>query len=582
MYGTQEEDDDRIVGYDEPQPGILTLQMTSGPGLTVRDEDGTMRQRLDEIVSLNNSGTPRPGGLPDQTGAPASPDQIGRLQSAMAGAPMGGQIPQEQPMATPEPPPGLLPAGYSHRAVNPQSVAQIEQEGRTFDAAQDEAALSQFDADTAKNRATAESYDMQAKQAQADAIAAQDRIDRYQDSLKKHMAEQDAARLRPVDGAKAFGGPRGWFSAIAALAVDRSNMYAALAGMPTKPNTVIEDLIAESTRQQENQKKLDMGAAGALVGADKAEIEANELQMREAVKRQMVAQIGKMQQGPMQAQAQANLDKFEASTQELALKRAQGLAATDTTQFAPPKPPPVVQGNKYAESEGATRLKLEGLKQWSEQSGIKIADAHKKYEKYGQFRRAGAEMRESERQMLHLLKGTDKTGDVAGLGYLDDLTPDWLVSEEGQAMRQTFGHMLDSYARVKTGAAISKDEMELFKAVVKGGQGTPADIRRGVGIMMQAIRSQSKEYEADSPGIVKLYGQVADYNHTQSVGDIRKNAIRKQPEKAKATKAPTSAQQKLQAEREARDAEREKATAERMKAGRSKANERVRFSGGRY
>lgn len=577
------EDDDPIVGYEENEPGILTIQRKDGQSLTVRDQDGTTKGILDAIIQKNNSGTPRPGGLPDQTGiAPQAAAPLGG--GVEAPAMMPSPSPGLGPTPEPTPPPGLLPSGYGLQGVAPQSRQEIGQAGQQFDTAAGIAGQSQLEAAEAQNQAQMQALEMQRAQAEVDTIQAKDRISRYQSSLKENMAAQEAAQQRPIDTSKAFGGPRGWFSAIAAIATDRSNMHAALAGMPTQPNKVLEDLIDDSVRQQEAQKKIDMGATGELVGLDRANLQQAELDMREAAKRQLLADVGKLQGSPLQAKAQADLDAFNAGTEERKLKRAEGLAATQTQQFAPPAPVKSVTQNQYAESEGANRVKLEGLKEWSEQSGIPLKDAHKKYEEVGGWNQANAEVLESERAILDLIKGSSKTGDVAGLGYLDNLAPNWVTSDEGRGVRQEFRNMLDSFGRIRTGAAMPDSEVKLFERIAAG-DFSPGDIRHGIEIMTRQAHSQEKELNAEFPGLTKLYGKVSGVNRSQSVSDIRKTAIRTPEAKASTPKPETSSvKSKFEAEKSKAKTERDKRDKDADDERRDTASSRggYRSGGGRF
>lgn len=601
------EDDDPIVGYTEIQPGVLTLQRLHGPELTIRDEDGSKKAQVEAIVQKNNSGTERPGGMPMvQAPAPASPivppvaapAPISPVEALAGGieapaippappapvapvtapAPVAPPPQYEQPQSAP--PPGLLPAGHTIKQLAPQSAQAMNMAGQQVDAAQGVANQSAFATNQARAQAEAQAFSTQQAQAREEELVAQNRKDIYSKSLADNLAKQDEIRKRPIDTTAAFGGARGWMSALAALAVDRSNMFAALAGVPMQKNSVIDDVIARTVRQQEAQKKLDLGAAGELVGADRAEIQQLELNMREAVRRQREAEIGKIKAGPMQEAAQAQLDQENAKTKQLGEQRAKDLATHTMTQFAPPAPvKPGPEGNKYQESEGANRIKLEGLKQWSEQAGVPVKEAHKKYEQVGGFYRAQAGVLESERVILDLIKGADKSGDVAGLGYLDGMAPNWAVSELGMAIRQNFGDMLDSYGRSKTGAAMPESETALFRNIAQG-SASPSEVRRGIEIMTRAAHAENKELRKQFPGLTGIYDGVDGHGRTVKADELRRTAIRRPAPKVDSKPQQTTAQVSLAAEKKAREEEQAARVEEQMAKSRDRYRQTGRRSGG--
>lgn len=83
----------------------------------------------------------------------------------------------------------------------------------------------------------------------------------------------------------------------------------------------------------------------------------------------------------------------------------------------------------------------------------------------------------------------DASGDIEGVGVVDRALPTAMQSDQGLVMRTAIASALDLLGRLRSGAAISADEEERFRAMFEGA-GTERELRVGVAQMRRELAAR--------------------------------------------------------------------------------------------
>jgi hypothetical protein len=81
--------------------------------------------------------------------------------------------------------------------------------------------------------------------------------------------------------------------------------------------------------------------------------------------------------------------------------------------------------------------------------------------------------------------------DIPGVGVFDSRIPDSALSQVGRNIRVEIANITDLIGRLRSGGAISAEEMDRFMSIVRGA-GTEADLRAGIARIRAEVRSRMR------------------------------------------------------------------------------------------
>lgn len=81
--------------------------------------------------------------------------------------------------------------------------------------------------------------------------------------------------------------------------------------------------------------------------------------------------------------------------------------------------------------------------------------------------------------------------DIPGVGVFDSRIPDSALSQVGRNIRVEIANITDLIGRLRSGGAISAEEMDRFTSIVRGA-GTEADLRAGIARIRAEVRSRMR------------------------------------------------------------------------------------------
>ena len=187
-------------------------------------------------------------------------------------------------------------------------------------------------------------------------------------------------------------------------------------------------------------------------------------------------------------QLTAMRDQFQPGTPQYqmydsALKKATG--ETEQAQFDQR------QGDLNAQREANLELRRQGMNQQQmQQLQTKTNQFSNQLQKIG--------IPQAQQQLDYIQQTIDKNGgSIPGYGRAESLMPDFLVSAEGQAMRQAVASFANVLLKTRSGAAVTEPEQQRFLQELGTGKLMSEDrLKQGLEMMKGLLESEKKNAAA--------------------------------------------------------------------------------------
>lgn len=181
-------------------------------------------------------------------------------------------------------------------------------------------------------------------------------------------------------------------------------------------------------------------------------------------------------------------DQFQPGTPQYqqydaALKKATG--ETEMAQFNQR------QGDLNAQREANLELRRQGMNQQQQQQlQTKVGQFSNQLQKIG--------IPQAQQQLDYIQQTIDKNGgSIPGYGRAESLMPDFLVSAEGQAMRQAVASFANVLLKTRSGAAVTEPEQQRFLQELGTGKLMSEDrLKQGLEMMRGLLESEKKNAAA--------------------------------------------------------------------------------------
>lgn len=168
---------------------------------------------------------------------------------------------------------------------------------------------------------------------------------------------------------------------------------------------------------------------------------------------------------------------------DAALKKATG--ETELAQFNQR------QGDLNAQREATNELRRQGMaNQQQQQVQTKLNQFSNQLQKIG--------IPQAQQQLDYIQQTIDKNGgSIPGYGRTESLMPDFLVSAEGQSMRQAVASFANVLLKTRSGAAVTDPEQKRFLTELGTGKLMPEDrLKQGLEMMKGLLESEKKNAAA--------------------------------------------------------------------------------------
>jgi hypothetical protein len=457
-------------------------------------------------------------GAYDLTGA--TPSRMGRGASPGRGAPGGGSgAPRREPsldelMVGPN---GLQPMGIDDLAGGSRGLNEARRLGQwQTDIAADRARIGQEGAEQA--RQAVEEGERRRVELEQDRRAAEFASrDRYRRALERVQAMQvDPSRFFR-DGGNVIG---------AAIAVGLGAVGNAIAGN-TGPNAAMEliqqtidrdieaqrsnianaqagldgerTLVAEVAREFESREAAEQAARAAMlqqvearVGEMLAGVASDEVQQQGQA---MMVQLREQSQAAQAAALRAEEDRQMERALQMAQLRRRMAQAQREERRAMGGGQPAYRTPTSEVMDAANRLVLSGSDPMQVAQALRIDPAL--IPRDGVFASGtGTDQAATVSTLSSALDSIEQLvprgdADIPGVGTLAGNLPDFLVSEDGRALRQALTNAEDLLGRLRSGGAIGAEEEVRFRRIL-GSSGSDEALRRGIETIRREIAARTR------------------------------------------------------------------------------------------
>lgn len=166
----------------------------------------------------------------------------------------------------------------------------------------------------------------------------------------------------------------------------------------------------------------------------------------------------------------------------------------------------------------AETYRAESLKQMASQEGRDVKEVHKDWNTWNKGFQERATLRASLDTVGRALAKFEENGDVAGLGPLAKYIPNAVNTSDAKAVRQSLGFATAQYLKAVSGATVTEQEYARTVENLQGA-GTYDDVRRGLNLLGQSVKSADEESSIQNPGFMRLRGELRSMNRRGSLAD---------------------------------------------------------------
>jgi hypothetical protein len=492
------------------QDGSFTRDYLA-PAAAAPPQDAPRGANLDAMRRAAGEQTPTQTVTPERTTVTPAPQLTpteSEFQRHLAGKGVletaGVSIPESEPaaapLATPAPPqgrPGMVVAATRTEGLSPESQAAAEQSRLNVTAAQEDADQATTDSEQAQLDASAQRIQAESERRLGQASADAEMADLAQKKLGEAQEFSRQARAAPISPQQALGGDKFFFAILANVGAALSNFGSALLGQgPTMDPNVVDDIIAESVRQQTEQKRLNVdGADQALEGARSDQLRA-EIKANASLEKWFEAQSSVEKLPEVRAAYSANAAQRAAAREEKTRQLAETEWSKEAVERTRPKPTaPVIPLNPETAAEQAVLA----------QNGV----ADKAYRKYTNERvKTGVDAflqtaDDAESTITRLTEGQD----VPGSGPLDRLLQPVTREGDAAAVQQASGMLTAQFGKLISGASMTDAERKNLVKLVEG-RGTLDDWKRGIQLLRNHGTAQLETLNTGYPGESRAYDAI--------------------------------------------------------------------------
>lgn len=164
----------------------------------------------------------------------------------------------------------------------------------------------------------------------------------------------------------------------------------------------------------------------------------------------------------------------------------------------------------------AENYRARSLQQYANENGLPPKEAHKQWTAYNKDFKERATLRSGLETANRVIAKYEATGDVAGLGALGKNVPTMVAGKDAKEVRQLMGSVVAQYLKQISGAAVTEQEYaRTIDNLIAGG--SYDDVKRGLGILGQSVRSADEESAVENPSFFRLRGELRSLNQRGSV-----------------------------------------------------------------
>lgn len=383
---------------------------------------------------------------------------------------------------------GLSPES---RAAAEKSRGEVMAAQETADTATTDSEQAQLDASEGRIRAEA---DRRLGQAAADAENAE--------TAKRHLdAAQEfsrQARAAPIQPAQALGGDKFFFAILANVGASLSNFGSALLGQgATMDPNVVDDIIAESVRQQTEQKRVNIEGAAADLDAARSDQLRAEIQANASLEKFFESSAAVEKLPEVRAAYSANAAQRAAARAEKTKQLAEVEYTRESVERKPAAPGPGLVNPETATEQAVLK-----------QNGVTNED----FQNYGKERiKLGVDQTLDNLANAKDVVNQLSTGqDVPGVGTWDSFATKWGNDPDGAAVQQVLGMTQAQFIRAVSGAAATDKEAERLAGIIKGPGWRPTkdSIERGLGILERQAHAQLEPLNNTYVGAERAYDAI--------------------------------------------------------------------------
>ena len=423
--------------------------------------------------------------------------------------------PSETPDAAPAEPSGIRPSGLP--VAGEETTGLTAEDRATRSAARKGVGAAQERSNAAQTQAEADQLAAREARVQAESDRS---LGRFASDLELHeLAKQKVmeaedfakkARAAPIDPGQALGGNKFLYAIMAGVGAQLSNFGAALLGQrATQDTNLVDDIVADSVKQQMQDRQLKVeGAQDALDAARKEELRLG-IQANASLEKWFDAKAAVEKSPEIRAAYASHAEERRAAIERDQFQLAEKEYNTAVQKRVVPKPVKGPGAPLNAETkEDQAVLLANGIDQ-------------KQLTKYGTERqKLGADVTLKHiadvRQIVNDLTAKGST-DVPGVGPIDDRTQALLRSNDASKVQQALGQVVTTFIKNRSGAAVTDKEREYLNKILVGtGSNQRESLENGLKNVEAEVGQQLDVLNSSNPGAGRAYEQLLSNRRKRS------------------------------------------------------------------